>query len=92
MWGAEDLGASSGMIAESLCTEVRTTFAGPERERGRTISSEATDAARELLAELRTRGLLPRKGRPRNRPADGAVIEMGSVRLGSELDNPYGDS
>lgn len=60
VWGAEDLGASCGMIAESSCTEVRTTFAGPERERGRTISSEATDAARELLAELRTRGLLPR--------------------------------
>jgi electron transfer flavoprotein beta subunit len=58
VWGAEDLGVSPEMIAENSCVEVRTTFAAPERERGRTISSEATDAARELLAELRGRRLL----------------------------------
>jgi electron transfer flavoprotein beta subunit len=60
VWGAEDLGVSSDMIAASSCTELRTTFAGPERERGRTISGEPGEAARELLAELSSRGLLPR--------------------------------
>jgi len=62
VWGAEDLGVSSDMIAEASCTEVRTTFAAPERERGRIIGGEPREAARELLAELRSRGLLPDRG------------------------------
>jgi electron transfer flavoprotein alpha/beta subunit len=62
VWGAEDLGVSSDIIAESSCTEVRTTFAAPERERGRTISSEATDAAGELLAEMRVEACSPDRG------------------------------
>jgi len=57
--GAEELGVSSDMIAASSCTELRATSAGPERERGRIISREPGEAARELLAELSSRGLLP---------------------------------
>jgi electron transfer flavoprotein beta subunit len=59
VWGADELGVSSDMIAASSCTEVRSTSAGPERERGRTISREPGEAVRELLAELKSRSLLP---------------------------------
>jgi electron transfer flavoprotein alpha/beta subunit len=58
VWDAEEFGISGEMISANSCTEVRATFAGPERERGRTIGGEAAEAARELLAELRSRGLL----------------------------------
>jgi electron transfer flavoprotein beta subunit len=59
-WGAEQLGLSADEIAASSCTEVRSTWAGPDRERGRRISGEPAAAARELLAELKSRGLLRR--------------------------------
>jgi electron transfer flavoprotein beta subunit len=58
VWGVEDLGLAADDIAGSKTTEVRSTEAGPERERGRIISGEAAEAASELLAELRRRGLL----------------------------------
>jgi electron transfer flavoprotein beta subunit len=58
VWGAKDLDLTADNIAECKTTEVRSTEAGPERERGRIISGEAEDAASELLAELRRRGLL----------------------------------
>ncbi len=57
IWGAEDLGLTPEMIAESSCTEVRSTFAGPERERGTIIDDSPPDAARELVRELKARGL-----------------------------------
>jgi electron transfer flavoprotein beta subunit len=57
VWGAGDLGLDPDVIAESMRTEVRSSYAGPERERGRTITGEPLQAARELLQELKTRGL-----------------------------------
>jgi electron transfer flavoprotein beta subunit len=60
VWGAEDLGLTSEMIAEDSCTEVRSTFSGPERERGTIIDGEPPDAARELVREFKARGLTPR--------------------------------
>jgi electron transfer flavoprotein beta subunit len=57
VWGAGDLGLDADGIAESTRTEVRSSYAGPERERGRTITSEPRAAARELLQELKRRGL-----------------------------------
>jgi electron transfer flavoprotein alpha/beta subunit len=60
VWGAVDLDLTPESIAEHACTEVRTTFAGPERERGRTMAGKPGEAAKELLAELSRRGLLPR--------------------------------
>ncbi len=59
VWDAGDLGLTSESIAESACTEVRGTSAGPERERGTIIDGELPDAARELVRELRARGLTP---------------------------------
>lgn len=60
IWGADDLGLTAEDVAEANRTEVRLTAASPEREKGRAISGEPADAARELLGELRGRGLLPR--------------------------------
>jgi electron transfer flavoprotein beta subunit len=60
VWGAEDLGLTPETIADSQCTEVRGSFAGPERERGTVIDGEPQDAARELVRELQTRGLTQR--------------------------------
>ena len=60
VWGAEDLGLTPDDVTEAVRTEVKATAASPERERGRMISGEAGEAARELLAELSSRGLLPR--------------------------------
>jgi electron transfer flavoprotein beta subunit len=59
VWGAEELGVSSDMIAHRSCTELRSTSAGPEREQGRIIRGKPGEAVTELLAELKTRGLLP---------------------------------
>lgn len=59
VWGAEELGVSPDMIAASSCTELRSTFAGLERERGRIISGDTGQAVTELFAELKSRGLLP---------------------------------
>jgi electron transfer flavoprotein beta subunit len=58
VWGIEDLGLDPDVVAESTRTEVRSSYAGPERERGRTITGEPRQAARELLQELKTRGLV----------------------------------
>jgi electron transfer flavoprotein alpha/beta subunit len=60
VWGLDDLGLSAEELAEANRTEVRATAPSPEREKGRTISGEPADAARELLGDLRGRGLLPR--------------------------------
>jgi electron transfer flavoprotein beta subunit len=60
VWGANDLGLTRETIADSSCTEVRSTFAGPERERGRIIDGEPPDAARELVQELKAKGLTQR--------------------------------
>jgi len=60
IWGTEDLGLAPEEVTASSRTEVRTTFAGPERERGRIISGELGDGIRELLGELSARGMLPR--------------------------------
>jgi electron transfer flavoprotein alpha/beta subunit len=59
VWGPDDLGLSPEDLAEAKRTEVRATAAGPEREKGRTISGDPADAAAELLGELRGRGLIP---------------------------------
>jgi electron transfer flavoprotein beta subunit len=61
IWGANDLGLAQEDVAESSCTEVRSSFAGPERERGRVITSQPRDAAREILEELKSRGLTHRQ-------------------------------
>jgi electron transfer flavoprotein beta subunit len=61
VWGAHDLGLTPENIAESSCTEVRSSFAGPERERGRLITSSPREAAREVLEELKSRGLKHRQ-------------------------------
>ncbi len=58
IWGAEDLGLTPEMVAQSIRTEVTGTFAGPERERGRVLSGEVSEAARQLFEELKARGLL----------------------------------
>jgi electron transfer flavoprotein beta subunit len=58
VWGAEDLGLTPEAIEESSNTQVRSSYAAPERERGRIISVEARQAARELLQELKTKGLI----------------------------------
>ena len=58
IWSAEDLGLGPEVIAESACTEVRGTFAGPERERGRVIEGEPREAAQDIVQELKRRGLL----------------------------------
>jgi len=60
IWGADDLGLTAEDVAEANRTEGRATAARPEREKGRTISGGPAEAARELLGELRGRGLLPR--------------------------------
>jgi electron transfer flavoprotein beta subunit len=57
VWGAEDLGLTSKEIAQSCFTEVRDTFAGPERVTGRIITGEPGEVAAELLRELKSRGL-----------------------------------
>jgi len=61
VWAAHDLGLTPDDIAESSCTEVRNSFAGPERERGRLITSSPREAAREVLEELKSRGLTHRQ-------------------------------
>lgn len=58
VWGAQDLGLTPEAVEQSSCTEVRTSSAGAERERGRVISGEPRQAARELLQELKTKGLV----------------------------------
>lgn len=58
VWGVEELGLTAEEIAESSATEVRDTFAGPERVMGRVISGEPDEVARELLAELKGKGLV----------------------------------
>lgn len=58
VWGAEDLTLNPEEIAGSSRTEVRGTFAAPERVMGRVISGEPDEAAKELLGELRGKGLV----------------------------------
>ena len=58
IWSADDLGLGPEVVAESVCTEVRGTFAGPERERGRVIEGEPRAAAKDIVQELKRRGLL----------------------------------
>ena len=58
LWGAEDLGLTPEQIAENTFVEVRATLAGPEREVGRIIRGEPSEAARELAQELKGRGLM----------------------------------
>lgn len=58
VWGVKDLGMTPEAIAESTRTDVRTSYAAPERERGRVLRSEPEQAARELLQELKARGLI----------------------------------
>lgn len=58
VWGTEDLGLTAEAVAQNSRTEVRTSAAGPERERGRVIPGEPHQAARELLQELKTKGLI----------------------------------
>ena len=60
VWGVEELGLTAEDVAEARRTEVRGSEAAPERERGRAIAGEPSDAARELVGELSTRGLLSR--------------------------------
>jgi electron transfer flavoprotein beta subunit len=56
IWGAEDLGFTSEELAESSFTEVKETFAAPERVIGRVITGEPSEAAKELLQELKAEG------------------------------------
>ena len=58
IWGAEDIGLTAEEIAEGCVTEVRDTFAGPERVMGRVITGEPDEVARELLAELKGKGFV----------------------------------
>jgi electron transfer flavoprotein beta subunit len=58
VWGVEDLGLTAETVEQSVRTQVRTSSAGPERERGRAISGEPQQAARELVQELKTKGLI----------------------------------
>jgi electron transfer flavoprotein alpha/beta subunit len=58
VWSTEDVGVTPEAVEQSATTEVRTSSAGPERERGRIISGEPRQAARELLQELKTKGLI----------------------------------
>jgi electron transfer flavoprotein alpha/beta subunit len=58
VWGAEDVGLAAETVQQSVRTQLRTSSAGPERERGRVISGDAQRAARELLQELKTKGLI----------------------------------
>ena len=60
VWGAEDLGLTPETITESSCTELRGTFAGPERQQGTIIGGEPPDAAKDLVRELNARGLTQR--------------------------------
>jgi electron transfer flavoprotein beta subunit len=62
IWGAEDLGLTSEELAGSSFTEVRETFAGPERVIGRVTTGEPGEAARELLQELKARGYCHARG------------------------------
>ncbi len=57
-WGAEDLGLAPEEMPESSFTEVRDTFAAPERVMGRVITGEPEEAAKELLLELKGKGLI----------------------------------
>jgi electron transfer flavoprotein alpha/beta subunit len=58
IWGAEDLGLTPEAIAESTRTAVRTSYAAPERERGRVLTGEPEQTTREVLQELKARGLI----------------------------------
>jgi electron transfer flavoprotein beta subunit len=58
IWGAADLGLTTEEIAESSLTEVRGTFAGPERVIGRVITGDPDEVARQLLQELKGKGLV----------------------------------
>ncbi len=58
LWRAEDLGLTPEAIAERTRTEVKTSYAAPERERGRLLTGEPEQTAGELLQELKARGLL----------------------------------
>ncbi len=58
IWGAEDLGLRPEEIAETCLTEVRGSFAAPERVIGRVIAGEPGEAARELLRDLKGKGLV----------------------------------
>lgn len=60
IWGAADLGLTPEEIAGSSFTEVRGTFAAPERVMGRVITGEPDEAARELLREFKGKGLVKR--------------------------------
>jgi electron transfer flavoprotein beta subunit len=58
VWGAEDLGLTPERIAEGSFAQVRGTFAGPERVIGRIITDKPAEVARELLRELKGKGLV----------------------------------
>jgi electron transfer flavoprotein beta subunit len=58
IWGIEDLGLTPEEIEESTTTDVRGTLAGPERVLARLITGEPSQAARELLDELKRKGVL----------------------------------
>ena len=58
IWGAADLSLSPEEIAEISRTEVRGTYAGPERVIGSVITGEPADVAKELLQELKGKGLI----------------------------------
>ena len=58
LWTAEDLGLTPEDVAQSVVTEVRGTGAGPEREVGRLIGGEPAEAAKGLIRELTSRGLV----------------------------------
>lgn len=58
IWGLEHLELTPDEITENTCTEVRGTLAGLERELGRVIKGEPSEAAKELTQELKGRGLM----------------------------------
>ncbi len=58
VWGTEDLGLTPEAVAESIRTEVKTSYAAPERERGRILTGKPEQTARELLQELKAKGLI----------------------------------
>lgn len=58
MWRIEDLGLTPEEIEASAMTNVRSTLAGPERILARLIIGEPSEAAKELLDELKRKGFL----------------------------------
>jgi electron transfer flavoprotein beta subunit len=58
IWEAADLGLSHEEIAEISFTEVRGTYAGPERVIGRVITGDPGEVAEELVRELKGKGLV----------------------------------